>query len=309
MIVVGGFNTAVDRWLETDAIRVGGVSRVRRVRALPGGKGLHVAVTIAALGEGVRLVGLIDRRRRDWFTGFLKEHDVLFEGIEVPDDVRTCLAIQDDSGAITELLEPGPEAREEVREQLNEHFLDACRESELGVLCGSAPAGSPDTVYRDLIAQLSASGVRCLLDSSEDLLRLGVEARPFLVKPNRAEAEALCRTVVDTPAAAAQAAASIGARGIPFVVISLGADGAVASVDGRLWHAKPPAVAARNAVGAGDCLLGGLAVGLARGLEPLEALRLGVACGTAKVLSPETGLLRRPDFDAILPAVHADWLR
>ena len=58
-----------------------------------------------------------------------------------------------------------------------------------------------------------------------------------------------------------------------------------------------------NTVGAGDCVIGGLAVGMVRGLAREEALRLAVACGTAKVMSAGTGLLRRQDVEAILPEV------
>jgi hypothetical protein len=54
VITVGGFNTSLDKSMQTDRIRIGGVSRVSGVRAWPGGKGVHVALTAAALGEPVR---------------------------------------------------------------------------------------------------------------------------------------------------------------------------------------------------------------------------------------------------------------
>jgi fructose-1-phosphate kinase PfkB-like protein len=49
-------------------------------------------------------------------------------------------------------------------------------------------------------------------------------------------------------------------------------------------------------------------VGLARGSDIEEVLRLGVASGTAKTLSPEIGLVRREDIDRILPDVRLMWL-
>ena len=61
-------------------------------------------------------------------------------------------------------------------------------------------------------------------------------------------------------------------------------------------------------MGAGDCLLGGVAVGLVRGLPLDEVLRLGVACGTARTLSSEHGYIRREHVDAVLPQVRASWL-
>jgi len=60
MITVAGFNTALDKLVDVDALRPGAMQRASAVRVSFGGKGLHVAQTIAALGERVRLVGLVD---------------------------------------------------------------------------------------------------------------------------------------------------------------------------------------------------------------------------------------------------------
>jgi tagatose 6-phosphate kinase len=39
-------------------------------------------------------------------------------------------------------------------------------------------------------------------------------------------------------------------------------------------------------------------------MELEEVLRLGVACGTANAMRPETGWVRRADIDAMLPRVQ-----
>jgi tagatose 6-phosphate kinase len=51
-----------------------------------------------------------------------------------------------------------------------------------------------------------------------------------------------------------------------------------------------------------------MAVALARGGSPEEALRLGVACGAANAAAPETGVVRREDVEALLPRVAASAL-
>jgi hypothetical protein len=50
VITVGGFNTSVDKTLELDVLQPGAVHRVSRVQSWPGGKGLHVALTVAGAG-------------------------------------------------------------------------------------------------------------------------------------------------------------------------------------------------------------------------------------------------------------------
>jgi tagatose 6-phosphate kinase len=304
VIVVGGFNSSLDRALGLDVLRPGGVNRAASARAYPGGKGVHVALTVAALGERVALVGLIDAARRGLFEDLLGARGVEFHGVLVADAIRSCLALREADGRTTEILEPGPEADADTRAELCARFLALARDARLCVLSGSLPRGFGEGAYRELAAALPL-GPRVLVDASGSLLRGCLAARPFLVKPNRDELEALSgRRIggVDDALAAARGLSEAGAR---HVVASLGAEGAVAWDGARAFHAWAHVPGVKNAVGSGDCLVGGLAAGFLRGLGLEETLRLGVACGTANALSEETGFLRPADLDAVLPQVSS----
>ena len=61
---------------------------------------------------------------------------------------------------------------------------------------------------------------------------------------------------------------------------------------------EPPAIRGAYPVGSGDAFLGGMAVGVARGDDIIEAARLGLAAGIANALVPGAGEL---DPDAIEP--------
>lgn len=308
MITVGGFNTSIDKAMEMAELRSGAVNRASSVRAYPGGKGLHVARAVGTLGEPASLVGLVDAAHRAFFEDALSPLAVSFHGIEV-ESVRTCLAIRDAGGTrVTEILEPGPEVDEAGQRAVCDAFLSLARRSDLAVLSGSVPRGFGEDVYARLATALREADVRCLVDASGPLLRAAAAAQPFLVKPNREELEALLGDRIGDVSAAAAAARLLCARGITIVVVSLGAEGALLASEGRVCHAVAPPQPAENTVGSGDCLLAGVAVGLARGLPLDEVLRLGVACGTANTLSMEHGYMRREHVDAVLPQVRAAWL-
>ena len=309
MITVGGFNTSVDKAMEIAELRSGALNRVSSVRAYPGGKGLHVARAAAALGEPASLVGIVDAAHRSFFDDALSPLGVAFHGVEV-ETIRTCLTIRETGRTrVTEILEPGPEVDERGQRALCDAFVSLARRPGLAVLSGSVPRGFGDDVYARLAAALRQVDVRCLVDASGPLLEAVVDARPFLVKPNREELEALLGQSIADVRAASAAARLLCARGITMVVVSLGAEGALLASEGRVCHAVAPPQPAGNTVGSGDCLLAGVAVGLVRGLPLDEVLRLGVACGTAQTLSPELGYVRREHVDATLPQVRATWLR
>lgn len=301
MIAVVGLNTAVDRLIDVDTLTPGCVIRAHTAHAWPGGKGVHAALCVATLDQAVRLVGFVDGPHRDLFSEWLHVRGVNFHPIEMPGALRICVALRETDGRVTEILEPGPPIDAELTRTAAGEVLRSAADADVVVLSGSVPAGMPPQFYSEIVSRLAPR--RVLVDASGELLRHAVEAAPFCVKPNRLEAEALTGLAMDSPAEAARAARMLQACGAHLSVISLGAAGAVAAWDSQVVHVRPPQVTALNAVGAGDCLIGGIAVGVARGDTVVDALRLGVAAGTAKVLSAETGVVRRADIDRIVPTI------
>ena len=137
-------------------------------------------------------------------------------------------------------------------------------------------------------------------------MRAGLLARPWLIKPNRQEAEELVGFRLSTAARVVRAARALVARGPQLAVVSMGPEGAVLAcrASGDAWMAHPPAVKTESAVGAGDSLVAGFVVGWLRSRSLVEALRLGVACGSATAMTPGTELCHRKDVQRVLPRVR-----
>lgn len=98
------------------------------------------------------------------------------------------------------------------------------------------------------------------------------------VTPNESEAEALTGLTVRTPEDAAIAAKALRAKGARAAVITLGDKGALFQDAGQNVHVPPfragPVV---ETTGAGDAFNGGFAAALARGMDPVAAVRFGSA--------------------------------
>ena len=93
-------------------------------------------------------------------------------------------------------------------------------------------------------------------------------------------------------------------RGPQLVVISLGPEGAVLASPYGCWHGRSPTVRVRSTVGAGDSLVAGFVTGYLRRRSLTEAFRLGLACGTAAVMTSGTELCRRRDVQRLLPRIR-----
>ena len=165
------------------------------------------------------------------------------------------------------------------------------------------PPGVPATIYQRWIRQLRRRAVPVVLDASGAALREGVKARPWLIKPNREEAQELLGRRLRTRRHSVEAARALQRLGMSVVILSLGGEGALLAMAGGVWHAGTPRVKARSAVGAGDALVGGFLAGWLQRRSMAEAFRLGVAAGTATVMTPGTELCHARDVRRLLRRV------
>ena len=128
--------------------------------------------------------------------------------------------------------------------------------------------------------------VKTLLHADRDALREGIEQQPTIVTPNQQEAERLLGRTLLTRSQQLEAAAQIRLMGAESVVLSLGSRGAVGAFADGLLEALPPRVDAISPIGAGDALSAGYAWSCTRKKHHAEALRWGVAAGTASARLP-----------------------
>ena len=295
MITVAGFNTSIDRWLNLKTFRPGEVQRTREVGCAPGGKGLHVAVTCATLGEEVRLVGIISKSEEAYVRKCLDDAGVFFQSIRVAGNLRDCLAIHEQSGRTTELLGPGPSLSRAESSALDSAALAGLTSEDIMVFSGSVPPDYPTFSYQKLIISARELGAYTIIDSSGDLLREAIKAHPDLIKMNAQEAGELAGQEIDGKKQAIGFAQTLLGQRVGAVVVSLGASGAVLVTPLGAWTLAVPAIEVRSAVGAGDCLVAGIAAALSRKASLEEAFRLGGACGAAKTRRIESGMLDASD--------------
>ncbi|MEJ6395380.1 ribokinase [Gymnodinialimonas sp. 2305UL16-5] len=119
------------------------------------------------------------------------------------------------------------------------------------------------------------------------------------VTPNETEAETLTGISVETPQDAARAAEALMARGSRAVIVTLGGQGCLFHDGSEPMHV--PAMSAGPLVettGAGDAFNGGFAAALARGRDPMDAIRFGTATAALSVTRPGAAA-SMPDRDEI----------
>jgi 1-phosphofructokinase family hexose kinase len=271
-------------------LNLGEVNRFQDSQLDPAGKGVNVSRMVHRLGWPTIAFGFLAGEIGQITEQALDAEGVQHHFVRVPGQTRLSVTIVDRSrGTATSLYGPGPFVNGEALARLDSLLQFWLQAGRVLVLAGYLPRGLRADLYATYIRAATEHGVKTILDADGEPFRLGLAARPYLVKPNVAEAERLLgRSLPDLPAVI-EAAREIAASGIEIVVISMGGQGAVCACGGKVWRAVPPPVEQYSPVGAGDSLVAGLAVALARG-EPIEeGLRLGTAAGAATAMTPGTG--------------------
>jgi 6-phosphofructokinase 2 len=173
------------------------------------------------------------------------------------------------------------------------------------VVSGSMPAGTPPDFLSSLVTALGDT--RLIVDTSGPALGQAVQSGCYLVKPSARELAKLVDRKLTTEVDVVEAAVEVQRTGsVGSVLASIGAGGAILVDDAGTTRLRAPTVAVRSTVGAGDSLVAGVVVGLHRGCSLVEAVALGVATGTAAVMTDGTELARIDDVNLLHRAVVID---
>lgn len=294
MITTITLNAAIDKaYYMDDKIENGKVMRVTSVKNTAGGKGLNVARIVNLCGEEVLASGLVGGYNGKYLESLLDQDGIRHDFDHIEGETRSCINILDDVFGSTEYLEPGCGVTEEEERNFLKRFPKIIEKSSVVTISGSAPKGMSKEIYKFMISIAKDAKKQVILDTSGELLERGLEACPTIVKPNKDEMEMLFHTKIQSMDDVVENAKKILARGISYVVASLGRDGAMLLGKEGIFLGKPPKIKAVNTVGCGDSMVGALAVAFHRNYSLEKSLRFAVAIASANALSPNTG-----NFDA-----------
>lgn len=308
-IVCVSCNPALDRRLRVHSLVPGDVLRAQRSEALPGGKAAHVAMAASALGAHTKWIGFLGGAIGEEVAAGLQKLGIEVVAIHSERSTRVNLELIEDSGRITEVLEPGGDPGSASRAEMLRFCTQGLSDRWKGAvvaISGSLPPDIPVDFYASLIDAAHAAGSKVFLDTSGDALRVGLEAKPDFVKPNSKEAGTLLGRPLRGAEEVLAAAHELIRRGARSAAVTMGAEGLVwlESENGPAWSARPPRLNPVSSVGCGDTTLAGFAVALLQGFITEKALRLAVACGAANCMAEFTGGISAHDVQILIPQVE-----
>jgi tagatose 6-phosphate kinase len=305
MILCLNLNASVDKTVVVSSFEINKIHRPQSLMVSAGGKGCNVARALQTLGESAVVSGWVGGFAGQFIEQELRREGIQTDFIQTDFESRACTSILDpEKQTLTEIYELGEPVPLAKVEELRDHIRAIIGNYRAVTLSGSLPPGVPVDFYARVIEITREANVLTFLDSSGDALRKGAEAAPFFLKPNESEAKSLLGIESQHSMNFVQMAVEISMRYNTNVLMSLGASGAIAAKGQEVFVIKSPTVAAKSAVGSGDCMLAGLTYGFLRGLSFEQALIYSVAAGTANALTIGAGRFKIEDFERLRTEVQ-----
>ena len=276
-------NPALDEWAEVPGFRADREFRIGRLSRSAGGKGVNVTRTLRNLRVPCLATGFAGANAGAILQCKLDEEGIVHDFVPISGETRTNVTIFDPkTGKTGRIIQKGPEISSRERGEFLKKFRRLLGQTSLVVLSGSLPPGIPSGFYADLIRVSRAYKIPAVVDTSGPALPAAWKAGPFMVKPNRSEAESLSKRELNSMAGIKRAVKYAGACGIEQVIVSLGQQGALFAGGGFSARLKLPVLyPGHHSVGCGDALVGGFVAAWSLGYSREECCHWALAAGTA----------------------------
>jgi 6-phosphofructokinase 2 len=267
-----------------------------------GGGGINVARVLRRLGSDPLALHCCGGPTGEILRDLLDAEHVRHRPIPVREWTRQSVTISERAtGQQFRFVMPGPELSEDEWRAALEAARASLAPGAFVVASGSLPPGAPEDFYARVARMAREAGARMVLDTSGAALEAGAREGVFLLKPSLRELGHLVGGELEDEAGQERAARELVTSGrCEAVIVSLGAAGVLfASADG-CERLRAPSVAVRSRVGAGDSMVAGVVFAIAQGQKLRDAVRLGIATGTAAVMNFGTELCHAVDVEKLL---------
>jgi 6-phosphofructokinase 2 len=272
----------------------------------PGGGGINVSCAIQILGAQSLALYAAGGAFGDLLRSLLDAKGLHHRHVPVKGTTRENITVLEEaSNTQYRFIMPGPTLSPEEWNGCLDVISSLSPRPDFIVASGSLPPGVPRDFYARTARLAQDMGAKLILDTRGQALLEAVRQGVYMVKPNMRELQEFARREIeDEPLQEQTAMEMVESESCQVVVVSLGRAGALLTSRDGCRRLRAPAVPVKSKVGAGDSMVAGIVLSLARGTSLEEAVLFGVAAGRAAVMTPGTQLCRKEDTERLFARLH-----
>lgn len=305
MITTVTLNPAIDKTLTIPKFEANQVNRIQEIQENLGGKGINVTKVLSTLGSVSMAIGFIGKKNQSKVLGFISKEKLSTNFITVDADTRTNTKIIDPTtGNTTDINEPGFEVNSDHLKQIESLIEHYSTQSSFMVFSGSVCKGISPKAFTQLVKSVKGH-CQVVLDAEGEILKAGLKAAPFLIKPNIHELKALLNKDLKTESEVIQACKDlIKEYKIRYILLSQGEHGSYLISKDTVLKASALKVKVVSTVGAGDSMLAGFLHSYEKDQNAELALRTGACTGSIAVQGISTDAFKHIQLSDQIAHIH-----
>ncbi len=294
-------NPAVDQSSSTDFVTDEKKLKCNNVRYDPGGGGINVSRAIKILGGKTKAFYPEGGCTGNLLKSLLDREDIDHSPVNIADSTRVNVHLLETStNRQYRFNMPGASLQEGEWKRLLRIIGEYKPHPNFIVASGSLSPDMPTDFFAQIARIAKEQNSKFILDTSGEPLRKALDEGVFLIKPNLDEFSTLVHEDLKSEKQIIRRAKQIVKAGKCEVIVnSIGAAGTLFVTESDAHHIFAPLVPITSRIGAGDCMVAGITLKLAMNESLDDAIRYGVASGTAAVITPGTELCRKEDTDRL----------
>jgi 6-phosphofructokinase 2 len=302
MIYTITLDPALERTLDVEEFIYDDVNNIVSEDRQAGGKGIDVSRVIKELGGYSVALGFVGGYNGHEIEGRVVNEGIACDFTVTKGESRNNIVINQRKKTMQTFLSAAMTAVSPIEVSAFYSRIKAIPRESYVVMVGPISGGLTENFWAQLITVMKEKDIKVILDADGQALKRGVDAGPFLIKPNVHELSRLTdRSVREVDEILKEAEPYL--EKVENLAVSMGPRGAVGISKRERIFVAPPKVDVKSSAGAGDALIGGLVFALNEGRDFRDALALGVACGTASTLNPGCASCSRSDVYEILEQI------
>ena len=299
-------NPSIDCTIELDSLNVGMLNKIQNKVETYSGKALNVAIGVSRLGGKCKSIGFMFENHRRMFEHVLEKEGVSYQFVSAEGNARVNYKIIDKRSMLTEINDRGGFVDQNLQSQLLDVIENESKNASIVVMSGSLPKGVSSEFYGRAVERINKNAKIILDTEKENMLGALGQREVFMVKPNLKELENFAGVTVNNKHEIASACKKYIELGVKYVLVSLGADGAILTDGNKNYYCKSANVAVNSTVGAGDSMVAATCVALESGVSLTELLKCAVSAGTAAVTTSGTNLFYKDKYDEIYSKIYVE---
>lgn len=252
-----------------------------------GGKGVNISRALKVNGTENLAVVIVGEENGVEFCKALENDGLSVSAVWVKGRIRENITLHETENPETRISFEGFSCKNDVLQEIKERIGEVNGQTVI-TFTGSIPKGMEVSEVLAFLGQYRDKGAKIVIDSRSVSLQELLAFKPWLIKPNKDEAEAYAKRKIESESDAVMIARDVYEKGIDNVIVSLGGDGAVFAYKRGVMVAKTPDVPVCSTIGAGDSMLAGFIDGTSKGLNKEKVFKRAVAFGTAACMQEGT---------------------